>query len=68
MIEEAKVAENSLANANLTIEILDITAEQQAGKLCVICMDKAKDAIFYPCGHMCVCKPCGDRFREEAAH
>ncbi|CDW89039.1 e3 ubiquitin-protein ligase neurl1b-like [Stylonychia lemnae] len=29
---------------------------------CIICLDKKKDSVFYPCGHECVCNTCGKEF------
>ena len=40
------------------IEILDIPALHDNSK-CIICLDKESNAVFYPCGHQCVCYPCG---------
>ena len=36
------------------------TQEQSDDKLCVICIDNAKDIVFIPCGHVSVCKNCSD--------
>jgi hypothetical protein len=33
------------------IEVLDVSKDQIANDDCVICMDKKKETIFYPCGH-----------------
>ena len=57
-----------LANEDLTIEILEVNEDQMEKNECVICMDQPKDTVFYPCGHQCLCKPCGDRFKKEARH
>lgn len=49
-------------------EILDVSEEARDGSVCVICMEKPKDSLFYPCGHMCVCGPCGKLFMGQARH
>ena len=28
---------------------------------CVVCLDEAKTHVLVPCGHQCVCGPCGER-------
>ena len=28
---------------------------------CVVCLDEAKSHALVPCGHRCVCGPCGER-------
>ena len=43
-------------------EILDVSADARDGDLCVICLEAKKNSLFYPCGHMCVCTPCGEKF------
>jgi hypothetical protein len=66
--QNSKVTQPDLAKEDLTIEILEVDQEQIEKNECVICMDQPKDTVFYPCGHQCLCKPCGDRFRKEARH
>ncbi len=41
------------------IEILQIPDNVQNTNFCVICLEKQRDSIFYPCGHECVCHQCG---------
>jgi uncharacterized membrane protein len=57
----------ALAEDEHVIELLDI-AEDHDEKLCAICIDAESDCVFYPCGHMCLCFPCAERFRKEAHH
>ena len=59
--------EESLAEKQHVIEILEIN-EDADEHLCVICLDKEKDSVFYPCGHQCTCMDCGERFKKEARH
>ena len=33
-------------------------------KLCVICLDQPKQAVFVPCAHKCCCKVCGEKIFE----
>eukprot|EP00347_Sterkiella_histriomuscorum_P000253 403376593 len=47
------------------IQILQIPENLEAER-CIICMDNTKDTIFYPCGHECVCNPCGKAFMGQA--
>ena len=30
---------------------------------CLVCLDRRVDTVFYQCGHMCVCYPCGMELR-----
>ena len=31
---------------------------------CVVCMENKASHIFYPCGHLCVCRSCADALRD----
>lgn len=33
--------------------------ESQEDKRCVVCLDTLRNSTLYPCGHLCVCNPCG---------
>ena len=33
-------------------------------KSCLICYDSDRDAVFYPCGHMCACLECARKLEE----
>lgn len=39
--------------------------EEDGGNECIVCFDAAKDALLYPCGHVALCQPCGNRIKEE---
>jgi hypothetical protein len=47
------------------------TAEPQEGceedNMCVICLSVPKTHAFIPCGHRCVCLPCGNNVLKQAA-
>jgi len=43
------------------MHVLAIPENISANK-CIICLDKNKDSIFYPCGHECVCNDCGREY------
>merc|ERR1712065_107180 len=30
---------------------------------CIVCMDKKKCVLIYPCGHVCVCQGCAQRLQ-----
>ena len=32
---------------------------------CVVCLDGEKTHILVPCGHQCVCAPCGERLAAQ---
>ena len=57
-----------LQDQDLVVEILDVSPEQMEANACVICLDKPKDCVFYPCGHQCLCSGCSERFKREARH
>lgn len=48
------------------IEVLELPEEDVNS--CAICLDAEPDSVFYPCGHQCLCNPCGERFKKEARH
>lgn len=41
----------SLASQTHVVEVLEIKEGQLDKDECIICLDKPKDSIFYPCGH-----------------
>ncbi len=57
-----------LAAEHLTVEVLQVDPKQYESNECVICMDAPRNTVFYPCGHQCLCEPCGQRFKKEARH
>ena len=59
---------NPLSKESYTVEVLDFKKEDYDKNVCIICMDKRADTVFYPCGHQCVCQPCGETFRKVARH
>ena len=34
-------------------------ADDGQGKECLVCLSDQKNTVIMPCGHMCVCQPCG---------
>ena len=36
-----------------------IDVKEDKNKECLICLDAVKDTIVMPCGHLCICKECG---------
>lgn len=50
------------------------TSQQQRDDLinnrhkCVVCLSKEKEYVFVPCGHMCVCKGCGEKILQDHHH
>ena len=36
-----------------------------ASKLCVICQEKIPERLVEPCGHLCLCRQCGDEFIKQ---
>jgi hypothetical protein len=66
----SRIAEtvSALDKEDLVVEVLDVSLDQMEKDECVICMSAKKETVFYPCGHQCVCVPCGERFRKEARH
>ena len=44
---------------------IDQVAEQDPDReSCVVCLDEDKSHILVPCGHQCVCGPCGERLAQ----
>ena len=62
----AEAVEADLRNEQLVVEVLAIDEGGLDADVCVICLTNKKDSIFYPCGHQCLCEPCGERFKQEA--
>ena len=45
---------------------IDQAAEQDPDReSCVVCLDEDKSHILIPCGHQCVCGPCGERLAQN---
>ena len=40
-----------------------LQAAYDGGPLCLICFDRPRDALLYPCGHRCCCTACGNQLR-----
>lgn len=57
-----------LARKEHIIELLQIDEKQLDKNECIICLDRPKDNIFYPCGHKQICGPCGRDFMAQARH
>jgi hypothetical protein len=38
-----------------------IVKEMGERKLCIVCYTAAKEVIFYPCKHKCLCRQCGEK-------
>ena len=73
-VKQARVEEFQMVNieeeqrsVNDEFELLKLPADHSKNNMCVICLDKERDSIFYPCGHECVCQPCGKQFMDKAA-
>lgn len=53
------------------IKIIDFDNEEKKDIVvfdaneCVICMEKATEVIFVPCGHKCACRGCSDKLKKE---
>ena len=44
---------------------IDQVAEQDPDReSCVVCLDEDKSHALVPCGHRCVCGPCGERLAQ----
>ncbi|TNV67721.1 hypothetical protein FGO68_gene16507 [Halteria grandinella] len=46
--------------------LLSIPDDAHSNNYCVICIERERDSIFYPCGHECVCHKCGQQFMKQA--
>jgi len=59
---------NELEQLEKTLKLTSLKVEQtknrklkeqiQDQKACVLCLDKEKNILFVPCGHLCVCEAC----------
>ena len=38
--------------------------QQQQLEECVVCLERPRAVALVPCGHACVCQPCGDMMQE----
>jgi hypothetical protein len=38
---------------------------ENLNEACVVCLDNKKTDIFVPCGHLCVCGPCGENIMKK---
>ena len=59
---------DQLDHAEHVVEVIKFDEDQINKDECIICMDKPKDSLFYPCGHKHVCFDCGRRFLMQARH
>ena len=48
-------------------EVHDIkgVSNEDTSKECTICMTEQSNVIIMPCGHMCVCKDCGEELKKS---
>ena len=65
---ENRVDQKELQDEEYVLELLHIDQQAMQNNLCVICFTAEKNSVFVPCGHQCVCHPCGERFFREAKH
>lgn len=42
-----------------------VNLDENADKVCVICCVRDKEGAFYPCGHVCTCMTCGNKFKNS---
>jgi hypothetical protein len=40
-----------------------VIKENADRSMCVICAEKAKEVVFYPCKHKCCCVQCGEKLK-----
>jgi len=44
--------------------IVDDGSDETSALLCVVCIDRTKDMLFYPCMHVSCCGLCGEELKE----
>ena len=55
---DAATADSNLADGSATTP--PPSPSRQPARECVVCLTKPATHVFVPCGHMCVCRRCGD--------
>ena len=61
LLLSAKVAE--LTNPRPSASAIERLIK--ASKLCVVCQEKIPERLVEPCGHLCLCRECGDKFKKQ---
>ena len=45
-----------------SIMVVIITIMIRQGTQCNVCLDRPRETVLQPCGHVCLCLQCADRF------
>ena len=57
------VLKTAAAEALEQLDLAAIASRLEAPE-CVVCLQRAREVAFVPCGHFCVCSNCGQRLSE----
>ena len=72
---KAKGNPKDLKNVLLTAQMAELTNPPPAAatrerlikarKFCVVCQEKIPEQVIEPCGHLCLCRECGDKLKQK---
>jgi len=56
--EDLQELESTIKEARRKVKSAREALQSKNDKLCVVCYDKQKDTVFFPCGHLVCCQRC----------
>ena len=72
---KAKANPKDLENLSLSAQVAELVHPRpspsliatlfELSKLCVICQEKIPEGVIEPCGHLCLCRECTDKFKTD---
>ena len=68
IVETDKKANENNSSNNDNNNSKSSSSEEDYSKLCVICIDKPREIVLIPCGHMCYCVDCSELIDKRAKY